>query len=153
MADNGAQIKIAIIDASRHNPYERNFRSAPFGLASITAPKGAAVMMSPLADTVVSEGSSPVFVSELIKELKVSGATVEQVLNRTRLDVSRDTKGQQVPSFSSALWEDFQLGSESSSNASPQSKVTDAKPVEKPAPSSTSTSSGSDQEAEARHDY
>jgi uncharacterized caspase-like protein len=153
MADNGAQIKIAIVDASRHNPYERNFRSAPFGLAAITAPKGAAVMMSALSDTVVSDGSSPVFVSELIKELKVSGATVEQVLNRTRLDVSRDTKGQQVPSFSSALLEDFQLGSESPSNASPQSKVTAAKPVEKPAPSSTSTSSGSDQEAEARHDY
>jgi uncharacterized caspase-like protein/Flp pilus assembly protein TadD len=153
MADNGAQIKIAIIDASRHNPYERNFRSAPFGLASITAPKGAAVMMSALADTVVSEGSSPVFVSELIKELKVQGATIEQVLNRTRLDVSRDTKGQQVPSFSSALLEDIALGSEASSNPSPQPKSAPAKPIEKPAPSSTVTSSQSDHEAEARHDY
>src|SRR5246127_2311678 len=46
MADQGASVRIAILDASRHNPYERNFRSAPAGLAATTAPKGAAVMMS-----------------------------------------------------------------------------------------------------------
>jgi hypothetical protein len=174
MADKGANVKIAIIDASRHNPYERNFRSAPAGLAAITAPKGAAVMMSAPSDTVVSDGSAAVFVSELIKELKTSGATVEQVLNRTRMDVSRDTKGQQVPSFSSSLAEDFSFESGSQSTPSPQPKVTEAKPVDKPAtpvstttkpappastttkpaaPASTSVSSQPDPEALARHDY
>jgi tetratricopeptide (TPR) repeat protein len=102
-------------------------------------------MMSALSDTVVSDGSSPVFVAELIKELKVPGATIEQVLNRTRMDVSRDTKAQQVPSFSSALVEDFALGSEPPSNPNP--KTADAKPVDKP------TNSESDLEAQARHDY
>jgi hypothetical protein len=140
MADKGANAKIAIIDASRHNPYERNFRSAPAGLAAITAPKGAAVMMSAPSDTVISDGSAAVFVSELIKELRASGATVEQVLNRTRMDVSRDTKGQQVPSFSSSLAEDFAFDSGSQSTSSPQPKVTEAKPVDTPAaPVSTST--------------
>jgi lipoprotein NlpI len=180
MADQGASVKIAIIDASRHNPYERNFRSAPAGLATITAPKGAAVMMSVPSDTVISEGSAAVFVTELIKELKVTDATVEQVLNRTRMDVSRDTKGQQVPSFSSSLAENFSFASGSQSGPSPQPKISEAEPVEKPpvpvsttakpaapapastkpvapakpaAPTSPSTSAQPDPEAEARHDY
>jgi uncharacterized caspase-like protein len=154
MADNGAQRKIALIDASRHNPYERNFRSAPAGLAATTAPKGAALMMSALSDAVVSDGNPPVFVADLIKELKVPGATVEQVLNRTRMDVSRDTKGQQVPSFSSSLMEDFSLGSESPPNPSAQPKVTEAKPGDKSStPPSTPKSSEQDQEAQALHDY
>ncbi|HWX82873.1 MAG TPA: caspase family protein [Xanthobacteraceae bacterium] len=132
MADKGASVRIAIVDASRHNPYERNFRSAPAGLAAITAPKGAAVMMSVPSDTVISEGSATVFVPELIKELKVTDATVEQVLNRTRMDVSRDTKGQQVPSFSSSLAENFSFASGSQSAPSPQPKISEAEPVEKP---------------------
>jgi len=133
MADKGASVRIAIVDASRHNPYERNFRSAPAGLAAITAPRGAAVMMSVPSDTVISEGSATVFVPELIKELKVTDATVEQVLNRTRMDVSRDTKGQQVPSFSSSLAENFSFASGSQSAPSPQPKISEAEPVEKPA--------------------
>jgi Caspase domain/Tetratricopeptide repeat len=183
MANKGAQIKIAIIDASRHNPYERNFRSVPAGLAAVTAPEGAAVMMSAPSAAVVSDGGTAVFVSELIKELKVPGATVEQVLNRTRVDVSRDTKGQQVPSVSSSLQEDFSFDSGPQSNPSPQPKVTEAPPVDKPAapastpsssapkpspqpkvteappvnkppaPASTPSSSESDPEAKARHDY
>jgi hypothetical protein len=142
MANKGAQIKIAIIDASRHNPYERNFRSVPAGLAAVTAPEGAAVMMSAPSAAVVSDGGSAVFVSELIKELKVPGATVEQVLNRTRVDVSRDTKGQQVPSVSSSLQEDFSFDSGPQSSPSPQPKVAEAPPVNKPpAPASTPSSS------------
>ncbi len=129
MADQGAIVRIAIVDASRHNPYERNFRSAPAGLAAITAPKGAAVMMSAPSDTVLSDGGAAVFVPDLIKELKVSGATVEQVFNHTRVDVSRDTKGQEVPSFSSSLTQDvaFQPGA--------QPKLSEAEPVSPPAPS------------------
>ena len=133
MADQGASVRIAVVDASRHNPYERNFRSAPAGLAAITAPKGAAVMMSAPSESVISDGSAAVFVPNLIKELRVTGATVEQVLNRTRMDVSRDTKGQQVPSFSSSLAEDFAFASGSQSSPSPQPKITEAEPVEKPA--------------------
>jgi tetratricopeptide (TPR) repeat protein len=180
MADQGARVRIAIIDASRHNPYERNFRSAPAGLAAITAAKGAAVMMSAPSDAVISEGSAAVFVPDLIKELKVTGATVEEVLNRTRMDVSRDTKGQQAPSFSSSLAEDFAFASGSQSGPSLQPKISEAGPVEKPpvpvstttkpaaptsastkpvapakpaTPTSTSTSAQPDPEAEARHDY
>lgn len=129
MADQGAVVRIVVVDASRHNPYERNFRSAPAGLAAITAPKGAAVMMSAPSDTVLSDGSAAVFVPDLIKELKVSGATVEQVFNHTRMDVSRDTKGQEVPSFSSSLTEDvaFQPGA--------QPRLSEAEPVSPPAAS------------------
>jgi hypothetical protein len=138
MADQGAAERVAVVDASRHNPYERNFRSAPAGLAAITAPKGAAVMMSAPSDTVMSDGSAAVFVPDLIKELKVSGATIEQVFNHTRMDVSRDTKGQQVPSFSSSLAEDVALQPGSQSATASQPKVSEAEPVDKPKPAASS---------------
>jgi Flp pilus assembly protein TadD len=115
----GANVKIAIVDASRRNPYERRFRAVSAGLAAITAPSGTVVMISAPLDTVISDGRPPVFVAELIKELKVSDATIEQIFNRTRMGVSRATKGQQVPWFSSSLEEDVPLVASSQPTASP----------------------------------
>jgi uncharacterized caspase-like protein len=106
----GAQVKIALIDASRRNPFERNFRSAPAGLAAVQAPHGTAALTSALPDTVVSDGTTPVFLTALIMELGAPNATIEQVFNRTRLDVSRATNGQQVPWLSSSLEEDVPFG-------------------------------------------
>jgi Flp pilus assembly protein TadD len=135
MSSRGAAVKIAIVDASRRNPYERRFRNVSAGLAAITAPSGTVVMTSAPLDTVVSDGSPPVFVTELIKELKVSDATIEQIFNRTRMDVSRATKGQQVPWFSSSLDENVALASSSQSAALPANSSARANPA-----SSTSSS-------------
>jgi len=107
MTSHGAHVKIVIIDASRRNPFERRFRSVSEGLAAVTAPRGTVVMSSAPPETVASESSSPVFVPELIKEIEVRDARIEDVFNRTRVDVSRATKGQQVPWFSSSLEEDY----------------------------------------------
>ena len=40
----GAGVKIALIDASRRNPFERRFRSFSAGLAPVIAPNGTLVM-------------------------------------------------------------------------------------------------------------
>ena len=42
----GAGVKIALIDASRRNPFERRFRSFSAGLAPVIAPNGTLVMYS-----------------------------------------------------------------------------------------------------------
>ena len=44
---------------------------------------------------------------ELIKQIRTTGLSGEEVFNRTRLAVSRVTRGDQVPWFSSSSTEDF----------------------------------------------
>jgi lipoprotein NlpI len=136
ITSRGAAIKIAIVDASRRNPYERRFRNVSAGLAAITAPSGTVVMISAPLDAVVSDGRSPVFMAELVRQLKVSDATIEQIFNRTRMGVSRATKGEQVPWFSSSLEEDVALAS--SPQPTGQSSATSG-PAQK-APSTTAIS-------------
>jgi hypothetical protein len=111
MTSRGARAKIAIVDASRRNPFERRFRSVSAGLAAVAVPRGAAVMTSAPPDTVIGDDNSSIFMVSLVKELTVPDATVEQIFNRTRIDVSRATKQQQLPWLSSSLEEDLPLGS------------------------------------------
>src|SRR5262245_46181154 len=49
----GAGVKIAIVDASRRNPFERRFRSAAAGLAPVSAPTNTAVMYAAAPGAVV----------------------------------------------------------------------------------------------------
>lgn len=109
MARHAARVKVAIIDASRRNPFERRFRSVSAGLAAVTAARGTVVMTSAPPDTVV-EANPPVFVPQLLAVLKSSDDTIEQTFNHTRMEVSRQTNGQQVPWFSSSLDVDVRLG-------------------------------------------
>jgi Tfp pilus assembly protein PilF len=107
--NRGAGVKIALIDASRRNPFERRFRSFSAGLAPVIAPNGTLVMYSAALSSVVSDvGSdhSP-FVQELLKEIRVPDLMAEETLNRTRVGVTRASRGAQVPWISSSLAEDF----------------------------------------------
>ncbi|WP_234707291.1 caspase family protein, partial [Rhodopseudomonas palustris] len=105
----GAAVKIALIDASRRNPYERRFRSFSAGLAPIIAPSGTLVMYSAALSSVVSDngGDHSLFVSELLKEIRVPGLTAEETLNRTRVGVTRASRSEQVPWISSSLADEF----------------------------------------------
>lgn len=105
----GAGVKIALLDASRRNPFERRFRSFSAGLAPVIAPSGTLVMYSAALSSVVGDAGAErsLFVTELLKEIKVAGLTAEQTLNRTRINVTRASKSEQVPWISSSLAEDF----------------------------------------------
>jgi len=46
MKEQGARAKLAVIDASRRNPYERRFRPFSHGLAPINAPDNALILTS-----------------------------------------------------------------------------------------------------------
>jgi cytochrome c-type biogenesis protein CcmH/NrfG len=108
----GAKVKIALLDASRRNPYERRFRSFSAGLAPVVAPTGTLVMYSAAPGAVVNDSATDrgVFASELVKQIAAQGANAEEVFNRTRIAVSRATRSEQVPWFSSSLGEDFAFG-------------------------------------------
>src|SRR4030081_2281249 len=105
----GAGVKIALIDASRRNPFERRFRSFSAGLAPVIAPNGTLVMYSAALSSVISDngGDRSLFVQELLKEIRVPDLMAEETLNRTRLGVTRASRQEQVPWISSSLAEDF----------------------------------------------
>jgi lipoprotein NlpI len=105
----GAGVKLALIDASRRNPFERRFRSFSAGLAPVIAPNGTLVMYSAALSSVVGDtgGAHSLFVSELLKEMRVPDLTAEETLNRTRVGVTRASRSEQVPWISSSLAEDF----------------------------------------------
>ena len=135
----GAGVKIALVDASRRNPYERRFRSFSAGLAPVIAPNGTLVMYSAALSSVVSDSGSDhsLFVQELLKEIRVPDLAAEETLNRTRVGVTRASRGEQVPWISSSLAEDFSfIGNSSASGGRPASpSIASNYPPPQPAPS------------------
>ena len=112
MHRKGAKIKIVIIDAARRNPFERRFRASAAGLAALDAPDGTLAMYSAAPGRVITDstGTNSLFVSELIKELRVPNLTAEEVFNRARIGVSRASNNEQVPWVASSLVEEFRFG-------------------------------------------
>jgi tetratricopeptide (TPR) repeat protein len=109
MNTRGARVKIAVLDASRRNPFERRFRPVSAGLAPVDAPTGSLVMYSSAPSTVVQDTGSEhrLFVNELVAQLRAPGLTAEEAFNRARMGVTRGSQGQQVPWLSSSLVSDF----------------------------------------------
>lgn len=118
----GASVKIAVLDASRRNPFERRFRQFSSGLAPVTAPRGTLVMYSAPPQVVVNDasGDRSLFVTELLKEIRVPDLTAEEAFNRTRVGVSRASKGEQIPWFSSSLAEEFSFGPRTQASLDPK---------------------------------
>jgi uncharacterized caspase-like protein len=111
MNERGAAIKLVVLDASRRNPFERRFRSYSNGLAAIDAPQGSLIISSATPGKVAydAKGENSLVVGELLRGINAPGITAEATFNRARVNISRLTKGEQVPSVSSSLVEDFGL--------------------------------------------
>ena len=139
--NRGAGVKIALIDASRRNPYERRFRSFSAGLAPVIAPNGSLVMYSAALSSVMSDngGDHSLFVQELLKEIRVPDLMAEETLNRTRIGVTRASRSEQVPWISSSLAEDFSFipgtpGSRPTAPPPQQQAAAETAPPPPPAP-------------------
>ncbi len=113
MKEQGARTKLAVIDASRRNPYERRFRAFSHGLAPIAAPDNALILSSATPGKVAddSTGQHSVLMTELLNNLDAQ-AGVETVFHKTRVAISRASDGEQVPAVSSSLVEDVRLGAD-----------------------------------------
>jgi len=125
MNKRGAAVKIAILDASRRNPFERRFRAVAGGLAPVIVPKGTVVMYAAAPGAVARDGDRAAFVSELIKEIRAPGR-IEEAFNRTLVGVSRASQGEQVPWFSSSLVEDFSFATTARAAPEPSRPVVQA---------------------------
>src|SRR5579871_6158982 len=75
MNSHGASIKVALLDASRRNPYERRFRRSSMGLAPAVTPINSLVLYSSALGSVVttSKNDHSLFVTELLKEIRTPG--------------------------------------------------------------------------------
>lgn len=109
MHRRGALVKIALLDASRRNPFERRFRPYSAGLAPVIAPNNSLVMYSAALGSVINEADADhgLFVSDLLREMRVPNTSAEQALTNTRAGVTRASQGQQVPWLSSSMAVDF----------------------------------------------
>src|SRR3954454_15939165 len=109
MGQRGARVKIAIVDASRRNQYERRFRSFSAGLAAIDATDGTLVVYAAAPGKVSNDGTSDtsLFMQELLKEIRTPDNTAEEAFNHTRLNVSRASNRDQIPWVVSSLSEEF----------------------------------------------
>jgi uncharacterized caspase-like protein len=112
--ERGARARIAVIDASRRNPYERRFRAFSHGLAPINAPDNALILSSATPGKVAddSSGQNSVLVTELLNNINSKAAGAEALFTKTRIAVSRASDGEQVPSVSSSLKEDVHFAAD-----------------------------------------
>ncbi|MHB0768747.1 caspase family protein [Bradyrhizobium sp. 5.13L] len=109
MNTRGATIKIALIDASRRNPFERRFRRNSAGLAPAIAPSNSLVLYSAALGAVTAGGKTDrsLFVAELLREMRAPNITAEQALTNTKNGVVAATNREQVPWLSSSLTTEF----------------------------------------------
>jgi hypothetical protein len=91
---SGARIRIAIVDASRRNPYERRFRSYSHGLAPIDVDANTIMITSTSPEQVVEDaGTSPNrFVDGLAAEIAPSPCSVEEVLTARAVAAGRSRR-------------------------------------------------------------
>ncbi|WP_284264619.1 caspase family protein [Bradyrhizobium iriomotense] len=135
MHNRGAAIKIALIEASRRNPFERRFRRYSAGLAPVVTPANSLVLYSTGLGSVVtnSKNDHGLFVTELLREMSVPGVSAEQALTNTKDGVVNATNKEQVPWLSSSLTSEFSFTGPA---ARPPDKPADQTPA-KPEPQKT----------------
>lgn len=102
-------LNLVILDACRNNPFGRDFRTDDRGLSQLDAPPGTllAYATAPGNTADDGEGAHGLYTENLLKEMKVPGAPIEDVFKRVRLAVRRASEGAQIPWESTSLEGDF----------------------------------------------
>ncbi len=105
----GNPANIVILDACRNNPFGRDFRIEQKGLSQVDAPVGTllAYATAPGNVAIDGDGENGLYTEQLLKEIRVPDAKVEDIFKRVRLAVRRRSKGQQIPWESTSLEDDF----------------------------------------------
>jgi hypothetical protein len=102
-------MNVFILDACRDNPFARDFRLNQVGLSQMDAPPASflAYATAPGNSASDGEGENGLYTANLLREMKVRDAKIEDVFKRVRLNVRRESKGAQIPWESTSLEEDF----------------------------------------------
>ena len=137
MNNRGAAIKIALIDASRRNPFERRFRRYSAGLAPVIAPRNSLVLYltTPGSVVTISKNDHGLFVTELLREMRTPNVSAAQALMNTKNGVIGATNQEQIPWLSSSLTSAFSFAGNETADQNPPS-TEPPKPCEAPRPDS-----------------
>lgn len=102
-------MNIVILDACRNNPFARSYRSGEQGLAQINAPSGTLIAYSTAPGSVAADGTgrNGLYTQELLKQIRTSGRSIEEVFKQVRISVRRLTTEKQTPWESSSLTGEF----------------------------------------------
>jgi hypothetical protein len=102
-------MNVIILDACRENPFGSAKPVAQKGLSQMDAPPHTILAYATSPGNVASdgEGVNGLYTENLLRELKVPEAKIEDVFKRVRLGVRRKTNGAQIPWESTSLEEDF----------------------------------------------
>jgi uncharacterized caspase-like protein len=95
----GAGTRVLVLDASRRNPFERRFRSYSAGLGPIETPPNTIIMSAASPGKVIGDADpdNSIFIDELLRQTNTPRVQLADIFNKTREEVSRATKGGQVP--------------------------------------------------------
>ena len=151
MAQKGARVKIAIIDASRRNAYEGRLRSFSAGLWRTDIPDGTLAIYATAPGKVRDDdtGATSLFMQQLLTEIRDPNNSAEEAFSRTKLAVSAASANEQIPWVVSSLNEDFYFAKSKSTSrtAPPQPERVGLSPlpVPTPAPPATVPPNGADQ--------
>jgi len=102
-------MNVVILDACRENPFGADARMEARGLSQMDAPHSTLLAYSTAPGHVASdgEGANGLYTENLLREMRVPEAKIEDIFKRVRLHVRRRTNGQQIPWESTSLEEDF----------------------------------------------
>lgn len=102
-------MNVIILDACRDNPFGNKAQAQQKGLSQFDAPPGSllAYATSPGNTAADGDGANGLYTENLLRELKVPEAKIEDVFKRVRLNVRRKSEGQQIPWESTSLEQDF----------------------------------------------
>ena len=102
-------MNVIILDACRENPFGETKKPAQKGLSQMDAPMNTILAYATSPGNVASDGdgANGLYTENLLREMKVQEAKIEDVFKRVRLGVRRKTNGAQIPWESTSLEDDF----------------------------------------------
>ena len=109
MEDSKAGVNLVLLDACRNNPFQRNFRSQPQGLARVQAPSGTLIHYATRPGSTAEDGAGKhgTYTEALLKQIDEQGVPIETSLKRVTIQVREATKGKQEPWMEGSLTGDF----------------------------------------------
>jgi hypothetical protein len=101
-------MNVVILDACRENPFA-GVKLEQKGLSQLDAPPATLLAYATAPGNLASDGdgANGLYTEQLLKEIKVPEAKIEDVFKRVRLTVRRRSNGAQIPWESTSLEEDF----------------------------------------------
>ena len=102
-------MNVIMLDACRDNPFGEAKQPEQKGLSQMDAPHSTLLAYATAPGNTASdgEGSNGLYTENLLREIKVKEAKVEDIFKRIRLNVRRTSKGAQIPWESTSLEDDF----------------------------------------------